>query len=113
MLAGERNQRVSLITSARKPVSITMTVVDIKYFVINVRMLTMSNGAGKGDKYRSVDKKKYDANWEKIFRSFSFFCKFVVIGHDSCGRCKYNQSAVITSQILYCPKTGVEPDESN
>ena len=24
-------------------------------------------GGGKGDKYRPVDKKKYDANYERIF----------------------------------------------
>tara|TARA_Y100000034_G_C6675577_1_gene296777 strand:+ start:188 stop:343 length:156 start_codon:yes stop_codon:yes gene_type:complete len=24
-------------------------------------------GAGKGDRYRNVNQKKYDENWEKIF----------------------------------------------
>lgn len=28
-----------------------------------------NNGAGKGDRYRSVDQKKWDNNWEQIFGS--------------------------------------------
>jgi len=27
----------------------------------------MNGEAGKGDRYRSVDKKKYDENWERIY----------------------------------------------
>jgi len=27
----------------------------------------MTNGSGKGDRYRPVDQKKYDEGWEKAF----------------------------------------------
>jgi hypothetical protein len=30
--------------------------------------MSKSNQAGKGDKYRPVDKAKYDANYDAIFR---------------------------------------------
>ena len=30
--------------------------------------MSEKSGAGKGDKPRPVDKKKYDKNWERIFR---------------------------------------------
>jgi hypothetical protein len=73
----------------------------------------MAESNGKGDRYRKVDKEKYDRNWKRIFMRCEFFCKEVIKGHSSCDRCKYNEDAVLTSQILYCPKTGVEPNESN
>ena len=28
----------------------------------------MTNGAGKGDRYRQVDQKKYTENYDKIFK---------------------------------------------
>ena len=30
-------------------------------------MFSGSNGAGKGDKPRQINKKKFDENWDKIF----------------------------------------------
>jgi hypothetical protein len=32
----------------------------------------MSNGAGKGDKYRPVDRKKYEENYDRIFGRWGF-----------------------------------------
>ena len=29
--------------------------------------MSSKHGAGKGDRYRPVDQKKYDENWEKAF----------------------------------------------
>ena len=35
---------------------------------IEPQRLTKETMAGKGDRYRQVDKKKYDKNYEKIFK---------------------------------------------
>jgi hypothetical protein len=48
-----------------------------------------SNGAGKGDKYRPVDKKKYDANWDKAFG-----IKHVCAQLTSCEKCSNNQCVI-------------------
>jgi len=55
----------------------------------------VAGNAGKGDSYRPVDRKKYDANWLRIFGKVCWNCKgkgeFVINEgqvHTQCKRCK-------------------------
>lgn len=52
--------------------------------------MTVNSGAGKGSKYRPVDKKKYDENFDKIFRNKEY-CEcdkegtcFAMVCYNSC-----------------------------
>ncbi len=71
----------------------------------------MSNGAGKGSRYRPADQKKYAENYDRIFRKKDWFCTKVLKGSDHCDFCKHNEKATETHTTLYCPITGVEPNK--
>ncbi len=67
--------------------------------------------AGKGDRPRPVDKKRYDENYERIFGKENWFCtKVFPVSHHCCS-CRHNEKTIETHTILYCPITEVEPDK--
>ncbi len=56
----------------------------------------------KGDWYRPVDRKKYEANYERIWGS----CDRVNQNSESCEFCKRNPDAVEIQTRFFCPEKG-------
>jgi hypothetical protein len=48
----------------------------------------MAESNGKGDRYREVNKKKFDKNWERIFGARNYGCPEWDTCSDICKMCK-------------------------